>query len=383
MWDDLPRTTFPPFDPKLLEFCESISKDLFAQENIKQFPDIAALAFWLRKAHLVEMKGAFDRLEPFRMPRGLVFHIAPANVEVMFVYSWILALLTGNANVVRLPSRRSPGTQLLFQVIQNALEKFSEIQKNTRLISYGHETEITSAISLQADVRIIWGGDQTIQNIRNIPSKINCLEIVFADRFAFSAIDSHAYLSIKNLEQLHRDFYNDMYGYDQCACSSPRALFWIGSEENFDKGCERLFSGIQKVIDEKQYQLPLSLILKKETYLYGQALSFKMESVKKYSNELTVIYLKNFHESVRTNPGLGLLYVINIPTLDTLWKYVDPKDQTLTTFGFSKEEIHKFAEGLKKRGIDRIVPIGKALAFDYIWDGYNLLEELTRVIHAE
>jgi hypothetical protein len=32
------------------------------------------------------------------------------------------------------------------------------------------------------------------------------------------------------------------------------------------------------------------------------------------------------------------------------------------------------------RGIDRVVPIGKTMDFDLIWDGYDLLAQLTRMI---
>ena len=31
-------------------------------------------------------------------------------------------------------------------------------------------------------------------------------------------------------------------------------------------------------------------------------------------------------------------------------------------------------------GVDRIVPIGKTMDFDLIWDGYNLYEMMTRRI---
>ena len=33
------------------------------------------------------------------------------------------------------------------------------------------------------------------------------------------------------------------------------------------------------------------------------------------------------------------------------------------------------------RGIDRIVPFGQALSFGTLWDGFDLLAELTRTIH--
>lgn len=31
-------------------------------------------------------------------------------------------------------------------------------------------------------------------------------------------------------------------------------------------------------------------------------------------------------------------------------------------------------------GVDRVVPIGKTMDFDFIWDGYNLSERMTRII---
>jgi hypothetical protein len=34
------------------------------------------------------------------------------------------------------------------------------------------------------------------------------------------------------------------------------------------------------------------------------------------------------------------------------------------------------------RGVDRIVPFGEALTFGRFWDGYDLLAELTRRVHA-
>ena len=37
---------------------------------------------------------------------------------------------------------------------------------------------------------------------------------------------------------------------------------------------------------------------------------------------------------------------------------------------------------LRLKGIDRVVPIGKTMDFDLIWDGYNLFEMLTRNINV-
>ena len=43
---------------------------------------------------------------PPRLGRGLLFHVAPSNVPTMFVYTYVIAILAGNANIIRLSTRR-------------------------------------------------------------------------------------------------------------------------------------------------------------------------------------------------------------------------------------------------------------------------------------
>ena len=69
-----------------------------------------------------------------------------------------------------------------------------------------------------------------------------------------------------------------------------------------------------------------------------------------------------------------------IGELDDLAAVVQPGDQTLGYIGFTREEMQAAATALCSRGIDRIVPVGQALTFEPVWDGYVLLAELTRRI---
>ena len=52
------------------------------------------------------------------------------------------------------------------------------------------------------------------------------------------------------------------------------------------------------------------------------------------------------------------------------------KVQTISYVGDSK----MFDAILNLKGIDRIIPIGKTMDFDMVWDGYNLFEMFTRRI---
>ena len=59
----------------------------------------------------------------------------------------------------------------------------------------------------------------------------------------------------------------------------------------------------------------------------------------------------------------------------------DTRCQTVSYIGDSSRLLPLLKSGVK--GIDRIVPMGKTMDFDLIWDGYNLFERLTRNISIQ
>ena len=59
------------------------------------------------------------------------------------------------------------------------------------------------------------------------------------------------------------------------------------------------------------------------------------------------------------------------------------KCQTITYFGFNKKEIENFLFNNNLKGVDRIVPIGSAMEIDIIWDGYNVINSLSREISIQ
>ena len=83
----------------------------------------------------------------------------------------------------------------------------------------------------------------------------------------------------------------------------------------------------------------------------------------------------------REHCGGGLLFQHRIAALEELIPFVQRRDQTMTYFGYDPPELKTFAAKLNGRGVDRIVPAGQALQFDRFWDGYDLLQELTRHVY--
>ena len=79
----------------------------------------------------------------------------------------------------------------------------------------------------------------------------------------------------------------------------------------------------------------------------------------------------------------GLFYEHDINSLNDLKNIVNEKFQTLTYFGFAAKDLAEIVIKNRWRGIDRIVPVGKSLDIGLIWDGYDLIAEMSRAVYFE
>src|SRR6202007_2334188 len=91
--------TLLPFDPLLISFVDAVSKAVLLDPVLRRLPEMAAVAHWMRKAHALELRRNFETLRGERLwlSRGVCLHFAPSNVDSIFLYSWFIALLLGNA----------------------------------------------------------------------------------------------------------------------------------------------------------------------------------------------------------------------------------------------------------------------------------------------
>jgi hypothetical protein len=309
------------------------------------------------------------------VPRGLAFHVPPSSVDTMFVYSLAVSLLVGNRNVVRLSQRRTETTEVLIDALNATLADHPAVARTLAVVSYGHELEPSALLSKAADVRVIWGGDATIETIRALPLAPHATELLFGDRFSLAVLDAAS-----PEEDLARRLYNDAYWFDQMGCSSPRLVVGVGP--GAQERLEALFDALHHEVAERRYELELGAVLAKRAYAYGALADRPVARFRELGNELTVLELTTLEGFDRTHPGAGLFYAIALPTLDDLAPHVVRKDQTMTVSGIDGERLARFVRAVNGRGIDRIVPFGEALTFGRYWDGYDLLAELTRRVSA-
>jgi hypothetical protein len=383
-----PGGSVGPFDPRRIDFSDALSQTILHDPRTRPFPQMVAVGFWLRRADVGRLADRFEALEQagaVRVPRGLAFHVPPTNVDTMFLYSLMVSFLVGNRNLVRLsPSRPGEQATLLCELLCDVLsqERFRAFADELAVVSYGHEPEPTALISQEADVRLLWGGDESVDRLRAVPAGTGTHDLTFGDRFSFAVLRPDAVLEPEQplLHTLAEELYNDAYWFDQLACSSPRLLVWVGPPETVERARRRLFEQLAEVIAAKGYVLEPGASITKLNFLYGALIDRPVQSVFQSGNELAVVRLNDLERFDRTHPGAGLFFEARVDALADLVPFVSRKDQTLTAHGFSGEELAAFARSLQGRGIDRIVEFGDALEFGSLWDGYDLLAELTRTV---
>lgn len=368
-----------PFDDEVVEFLDALSKTIRKNIKAKHYPDVVTLGFWMRKASVLKMKERYIQKDGnVHIGRGVAFHIAPSNVPVNYMYSLITGLLAGNANVVRIPSKDFPQVSIINQAIVDTLENFEQLKSLICLVRYGRDKSINDSLSQMADVRIVWGGDSTIAEIRKSPLKPRATEVTFADRYSLAVIDSDIYCEIENKERFAEEFYNDTFLTDQNACTSPRVVVWIGSKKQEAK---ELFWELEHELVESKYKFQDIMGINKMTSAYLAAVACEEARIVEHNDNLIYrIVLPKINDTImelKDNSGYFFEYDCdNILELKPLCN-----NTHCQTIGFlGKREVIEPLLTSGIRGIDRVVPIGKTMDFDFTWDGYNLMERLTRTI---
>ncbi|MCU0635047.1 MAG: hypothetical protein MUE41_09250 [Gemmatimonadaceae bacterium] len=374
-----------PFDDRTVAFTAALSRALAGELSLRRHGEVQALAFWLRPGEVRRLAQHFagtEGPESVLVPRGTVFHVPPSNVDTLFVYSWVLALLVGNRSIVRLSQRLGGVGAQVAGIIERVLAEpvHADVAANTAFVRYGHDAERTAALSALCDVRVLWGGDTAVRTLRAIPLPPGAIELVFPDRYSAAALNTAAYeaLAPEERDALADRFANDAFLFDQHACASPRLVAWIGDTRAMNSASADFWPRVVRAVDRRGITIDAGTALAKLTVAAQCAADEAVAHVNRVSPEVHVVRLDGLDGFRRVAPGGGLFHEVALPALTALAPYLVRRDQTLTAFGFGHDALRAAARAFNGRGIDRIVPVGQALAFHRVWDGYDLLQQFTR-----
>lgn len=370
------------FDKTTVDFLNELSIEIMQNKKNSPYTDLITFGFWCRKANLIKLSENYDK-KYFMFGRGTVLHIAPSNVPMNFSYSLVFGLLSGNNNIVRLPSRNFVQVKLLCNIISKVLKKskFLKIKKKICFIKYRKSDKISSELSKIVDARLLWGGDETINQFKSYYTLPRCVDLAFSNRYSISLIDTDkiSELDSNELKNLAQRFFNDSYLMDQQGCSSPQAIIWLGLDK---KNFKNYFWDILTEIVNKKYKDDLSITNKKISSLSNAAINTKLNFKLKYKNfKLIKIDIKKPSVEIdKLQCHFGTFVEINVKKLDEIKKIVTKKFQTITCYGVDHNKLEKFIVKNGVTGIDRIVPIGRAFDMGPIWDGYDIIYSLSRIV---
>ncbi len=375
-----------PYSQEAIAFISALSRLLLMRSDSRQYSDVASFAYWCRRANLSRLARDFDSRQK-RIGRGLVLHIAPSNVPVNFAFSLAFGILSGNANIVRVPETQQPQTKILTEAMEHLINdpEHAYIASMNRVIQYPRDDAITSVLSKCADVRVLWGGDQTIAHLRALPTSPRCVDISFADRYSIALIDAESVLceDDRGIQKLVNGFYNDVYLQDQKACSSPHLIIWHGTQSQAEQAKLRFWLALETLLRLKYKIAPIHAVDKFVHLCRAADLLEEAKDSVRHGNDLYRVRLKELPADIEQHRGFaGFFYEYTSNDLDCIKIIVGARYQTVTCFGLNRQELAQRVVDLGLTGVDRIVPVGQALDIGVIWDGYDLIGTLSRIVHS-
>lgn len=352
-----------PWCDELIEAVHGLSSFLLKHTDAKAFPEIIALGFWARQRNIRQIAAQQSFVESKRPAK--VFHIGPANVDTVYFYSFLLSFLSANQNIVRISNRSGAAVYELLRLLQGFLQQHPDslLGKRVSVLEYpADQEEVTQALSAWADMRVIWGGDDSIQAINRIAPHVNQLN--FPDRYSI------ALLRVENEDQVEKaveGMCKDLLPFRQQACSSPKAIFWLKTPKVLQSA---FFNNLNKAIAKSVNGFDMRDQVEQFVDCQRIAIVNQVTVLSLEHSQLTHLELMQIPSDVfNSHSGHGLILSTDIDTPESL-PFAD-KLQTIAVFNipvFMQDDL------IANHYVKRVVPLGEALSFHHIWDGVDLCQ---------
>ena len=374
----------PIFSENVIKFFSDLSGRILKDKNSQNFPDLMTFGFHIRKSNINIIRKNYSDIEKIAYGRGLAYHIGPSNVPMNFAFSLFYSLLAGNPTIVRLPSLNFPQIIHLINLMNLTLDSTEHLSLRPylSLVKFDKGTDLSAEISKLSEVRAVWGSDATVHEILSHSKRLKCKDLVFPARLSWSVISCKRILDhAEHLCDLANDFFNDTFSMDQNACSSPTQIFFLRDTHNVEKAKSLFWRAIKEKIISRKYEISSSVVMEREIASVRAVMTSENTLIRRD-------YLPHFHvvvkditasEAMKHSVGGGLFFENEIDTFKCLKVYLSDQVQTVTTH---KQDVLSLRIQINEAcpgQVDRVVQFGRALDFGPIWDGYDLVREMSHL----
>ena len=149
-----------------------------------------------------------------------------------------------------------------------------------------------------------------------------------------------------------------------------------------DKARELFWSELSELVKANYDMKPIQAV---DKYSIVSSFAFGENKGKLVSEDNYIVRIeieKISDKLVNYSLGGGLFFEYVTEDVSDIIPVLNKKCQTVSVLGIDKEKVLKIALANGVRGVDRIVPLGETMALEFVWDGYKMIEEMSRFIYS-
>jgi hypothetical protein len=377
----------------VMSIFDSWARSLDARE-LDDVPGIVFLRMWLRRGTLEPIIGRelgsnglyggwseFGRAKCKAFPLGVVGHWPAGNVDIQPILSMTCALLGGNASLVRIPSGLVDVTQCLMEKLVQS-DPGKVLIRRIFMTAFEHDRQdLHEAMAKAVDGAMIWGGEEAVLQIRALPFPHWVRVAVFGPRISIAAMDAGAWGDPNERGSWCQRIARDVWQFDQQACSSPQVLFL---ERGTGQSTGQFLPYLRQAFEAENVVHPrLTIPAALTSAIYQARASWLLKDTAHKA-----FFPKGPDWTLLVGSGSDLPEPIQGRTLtvlevDNLFDVVLKFDGNVQTLGLGiadSEKEKKLVWLAGKRGVDRIVKLGRMHVFVPPWDGVDLIRPMVRMV---
>ena len=378
---------------EVMTIFEAWAKSLNAKE-LDEVPGIVFLRMWLRRGTLEPIVarelGAesldggwteYGRARCRAFPLGIVGHWPAGNIEIQPILSMTCALLGGNSALVRIPRGLVELTRTLMEKLEQA-DPGERLTRRIFMAAFEHgRLDLHEAMARAVDGAMIWGGKESVLQVRSLPFPHWAKLAVFGPRISVAAMDAGAWSDPEEQKTWCLRMARDVWQFDQQACSSPQVLFL---ERAAGQNPAQFLKILQRAFETENQAHPRPAIAAALTSAITRARAAWLlgdpsrRAVFPMGPDWTLLVGAG---SELPEPVQGkTLAVLEVDDLVDAVSKFDGNVQTLGLGMADVEKERKLALLAGQRGVDRIVKLGRMHTFVPPWDGVDLIRPMVRMV---
>jgi hypothetical protein len=291
------------------------------------------------------------------------------------------ALLGGNASLVRVPRGLDELTRRIMGKLEQA-DSAGVLTGRVRMLVFDHtRNDLQEAMARSVDGAMIWGGEEAVLNGRRLPFPHWARLAIFGPRISVAAMDADSWSNPKEQDSWCRRIARDVWQFDQQACSSPQVLFLEKktnhSSREFVQSLKRAFESENQIHPRRTIHAALTTVIcqARASWLLDNAAN---SAIFTQGPDWTIL-LGGGSEIPKPTQGKTLTVLEVDDLLDAIGK-LDGNVQTLGLAVADPARETKLASLAARRGVDRIVKLGRMHVFVPPWDGVDLIRPMVRMV---